>query len=219
MSSSALNHPRLSPILLPELEPGKPAELSAERSWEFFKFRGGEIADRDLTGLDVADCRFSNVTMRDTSLRGATIVDSIIDRLDAPVFSAAGLSLRDVEISDSRIASAELTDASLRSVRFSGCKLGYVNLRGAVATDLLFSDCTIEELDIGGAKLNRVHFERTQLGTLETRGATLTDVDLRDLSIRKINGIEGLKGATMSPMQVSDMAETLASMIGIHTRS
>ncbi|MFI8632353.1 pentapeptide repeat-containing protein [Microbacterium sp. NPDC077663] len=155
--------------------------------------------------------------MNETRLRGASIADSVIDRLNAPVLRAANSSLRDVEITGSRIASAEFHGTSWRSVRFTGCKLGYLNLRGAEIHDLLITDCTIEELDVSDAKLTRAACERTRIDTLIAAHAALTDVDLRDASLRRIDGIQGLRGATMSSSQIADLAEVFAEMLGIHT--
>lgn len=212
-----LRAPKIAPVTLPELAAASGEDLAAHRRTELIELRDVDLSGRDLSGLDLADSWLLDVVMHQTVLRNASIVDTVIERLDAPVLTGPGSTFRDVEVTGSRIASAELYDASWRSVRFTGCKLGYLNLRGAEIHDLLFADCTIDELDISGAKLTRVAFETTQLNTLEAHRATLVDVDLRNVTIRRITGIEGLRGATMSPTQVADLAETLAGMIGIRT--
>lgn len=217
MSTQTLRPPKLTPIRLPDLTPAEPNELVPHGTAELIKLDSRDLSGRDLTGIEIADALFVNVTAHQTRLRSARIVDTIIDRMDAPVLTAPGISFRDVEITESRITSAEFYDASWRSVHFTGCKLGYLNLRSAEIHDLLFTDCTIDELDIAGAKLHRVAFENTRITTLEAHHATHTDTDLRGASISRINGIEGLRGAAMNQSQVADLAATLAAMIGIRT--
>ena len=50
----------------------------------------------------------------------------------------------------------EAYESELRSVHFVGCKLSFVNLRGAELLDVAFTDCVIEELDLGQSKVRRV---------------------------------------------------------------
>lgn len=209
--------PRISAIRLPELAAGTERDFAARTRVELLEVRDADLSERDLSGVDILEARLINVAMHETQLRGSTIVDTTIERLDAPVLKAADSTFRRVEVAGSRISLAEFPDATWRSVHLVGCKLGYLGLRAAKIHDLLISDCTIEELDIAGATLNRVAFERTRITTLEAHHATLTDVDMREADIQRINGIEGLRGATMSVRQIENLAEVLAAMIGIRS--
>jgi uncharacterized protein YjbI with pentapeptide repeats len=90
-----------------------------------------------------------------------------------------------------------------------------VNLRGARLTDVSFGDCVIDELDLGGATLQRAAFPGTRIGRLLAPEARLTDVDLRGARVDDIEGVEGLRGATVSLDQLLDLAPTLAARLGI----
>lgn len=133
----------------------------------------------------------------------------------APVFSAPRSRFRDVAVTGSRLGSAEFYESGWQSVHFINCKLGYVNLRGASLQDVLFTECSIDELDLGGAKLNRVSFVGSQAASIDMTGARNSHVDLRDLEIRSITGVEGLKGATINPYQLTELAPFFATQLGI----
>ena len=64
--------------------------------------------------------------------------------VDEGVFVEGEDDLEAVEsCDDSRIGSWEVCDAIWRSVHFSGCKIGYLNLRDAEVSDLKFTNCVI----------------------------------------------------------------------------
>jgi uncharacterized protein YjbI with pentapeptide repeats len=210
-----LKPPRIDEILLDDLVDGEIDELAAGVRVEGRRFRGGDLSERDLTGVTIGECELVGVFAHDALLRGATLTETVVERLEAPVLRAPRATLRDVLVSGSRLGSVEFYENTWQSVRFVGCKLGFVNLRGAEVRDIRFTDCTIEELDLGNARADRVAFEQCDVRSLDVTGARLTDVDLRGLDLAAIAGIDGLRGATMDGMQVALLATTLAKHVGI----
>ena len=130
------------------------------------------------------------------------------------VFNTVGV-WRDVEVHASRIGSIDLSDATVRSVTFVGCKLGHVNLRAARVRDLGFRDCTVDVLDLGDAELERAAFPGSTVHTLEVPRATLRHVDLRGLEPRVVTAVEGLAGATIDDVQLALLAPSFAQHLGI----
>ncbi|MCP2635820.1 pentapeptide repeat-containing protein [Microbacterium sp. HD4P20] len=201
--------------LLTGLDPGDIAAFEAGR-FEAVAYTGLAIDEWQLgTGETVDGCRFTGSTVGSWTLRGARIVESVLDGIDATVVSAARSGLRDVEVRDSRFGSFEAFDSTWRGVRFTRCKLGFVNLRGAELLDVAFVDCTIEELDLLDATARRVAFPGSRIGALNVSGANLTDVDLRGAEVFEVVGLAGLRGATISPEQLHLMAPALAELTGI----
>jgi len=174
---------------------------------------------RDIWELESGDtveaCRFDGLDLGTWALRGAHVLESVFTAANVPVVSAARGGWRDVEVRDSRFGSVEAYDAAWRGIRFSRCKLGYVNLRGAELLDVAFVDCTIDEIDLLDASARRVAFESTRLATMNASGARLTDVDLRGADIGQVVGLSGLRGATISPEQLNLMAPALADLAGL----
>lgn len=201
--------------LLTGLTPGDAAAFEAGR-FEAVEYAGLAIDEWTLgTGDTVDGCRVTGSTVGSWTLRGARAIESVFDGVDATVVSAARSGLRDVEVRDSRFGSFEAFDTTWRGIRFTRCKLGFVNLRGAELLDVAFVDCTIDELDLLEATARRVAFPGTRVGALNVNGASLTDVDLRGAEVLEVVGIAGLRGATISREQLHLMAPALAELTGI----
>ena len=208
------------PPRAPKLDHGELAEgdseaLRAHYSFDQQRFSGVDLGGRDLSGITLEGCDFDGLQAHETMLRAATFTDTAIARLNAPVLIAARLSLRDVTIDGSRLGSAELYEAAFASVSITGSKLGFVNLRTATLADVLFTDCTIDELDVSGSKITRMAFRDTTIGTLDLTNSTLAHVDLRGAEISRIIGLPGLRGATVSPHQLYDLAPLFADHFGL----
>jgi uncharacterized protein YjbI with pentapeptide repeats len=108
-----------------------------------------------------------------------------------------------------------LFESNWRSVRISHSKLGYLNFRSAELLDVEFVDCTIDELDLGGAKATRVAFTNTSIRSLDVARATLLDFDLRGAEFSSIRGVDGLRGATITELQLAELAPIIAGHLGI----
>ena len=207
--------PRVSTIDHGELPEGDVEALRAHYSFDQQRFSGVDLGGRDLTGIIFESCTFDDLQANETMLRAATFTDTAIARLNAPVLIAARLSLRDVTIDGSRIGSAELYEAAFASVSITGSKLGFVNLRTSKLADVLVTDCTIDEMDVSGSKITRMAFRGTTIGTLDLTNSMLTHVDLRGAEISRIIGLPGLRGATVSPHQLVDLAPLFADHFGL----
>lgn len=207
--------PRITPLVEVAREAIDPRGLQTHTNLELVDI-SGDLTGTDLAGIGLSESLLHDVTARALRLRSASLVETRLTRIDAPVLGAASLSLRDVVIEDSRVGSAELHDSTWQSVQVSGCRLGYLNLRGARLTDVRFRDCIIDELDLSSATATRLSFEGTTVRTLTLDGARLADVDLRTLDPGRIDGITGLRGASLRPEQLALLAPALAQALGIH---
>jgi uncharacterized protein YjbI with pentapeptide repeats len=199
------------------------SDLAARDSTDFGStpFEGLSYAGvvRDAWELGVGEtveaCRFDGLELATWAFRGTRVVESVFAGANIPVASGARSDWRDVEIRDSRFGSVEAYDTAWRGIRFTRCKLGYVNLRAAELLDVAFVDCTIDEIDLLDASARRVAFEATRITTLNASGARLTDVDLRGADLGQVVGMAGLRGATISPEQLQLMAPALADLAGL----
>jgi uncharacterized protein YjbI with pentapeptide repeats len=193
----------------------------------------GEVADgdADLDDVEVVEARFDEMTwtgrrrlgssrvvdlvVGDWQAKAASVVGSVLERVEVVALSAPESSWWNVEVHQSRIGSAELYGAVLRNVHFVRCKLGFVNLRGANLTDVAFTDCIIEDLDLMRATATRVAFNGTRIARLELSNSKLEDVDLRGARLAGIGALDGLRGATITLDQLLDLAPALAESLGI----
>jgi uncharacterized protein YjbI with pentapeptide repeats len=204
--------------VLPEprvLGPGDPATLGPhdERTGE--SWVGVDLTGRDLTAVTLTDCGIRSATLSEAILRSAQVVDSQVQDGFATTLLASRSAWRGVRLERLRVGSAELFDADLVSVALRASKVDDLNARGARWTDVLLEDCVIATLDLAGARLRRVAFDGCRIGTLELSGTTCTHVDLRTTSIGHVNGLEGLRGATIDTGQLIELAPALARHLGI----
>ncbi|MBB3042897.1 pentapeptide repeat-containing protein [Nocardioides sp. LMS-CY] len=158
--------------------------------------------------------RFAGLSVDELDLRSARLREVELDQVNLPVVRAARGQWRDVRVSG-RLGSVEAYDAQWRSVHFVGCKLSFVNLRGAELLDVAFTGCVVEELDLLDARARRVRLEDTRVGHLSLREGELRDVDLRGAELESIDGVRHLRGVTVSSGQLTLMAPLLAEALGI----
>lgn len=207
--------PLIDPLRLDDLQPGDPGELGPQRTVEGLRFVDAEVDGGDFSGATFSECELVGWHAHEAAFRAARFLETRIERLNAPVFSAARATFRDVRIEGSRIGSAELYDAELHSLVVEQSKLGWVNLRAAELRDVRFQGCSFDELDLGEATLARVTFEDCTVGELVVTRTTMQDVDLRGLDIRAIRSLEGLAGATIDSQQAAALAEHFAAQLGL----
>jgi uncharacterized protein YjbI with pentapeptide repeats len=198
-----------------ELTDAEATSLSARDHREGERFGDADLSGVDLSSTEYIECELSGLTLTDAQLRGSRFVDTLLSASFAPVLLAARTTWRRSRIDTPRWGSAELFDASLDTVHVRGGKIDFLNLRGSQLTNVLFEGCTITELDLGGFRGSRVAFTNCRIETLDVTRATCTDVDLRTSDFARVNGVEGLRGATLDESQLMQFAPTFASHLGV----
>jgi len=207
--------PRIEPVVLPRLTSvtSLPDIRSDVREGE--RYAQLDVSGSDLEYWSFTDCEFRQTGLDATRLRGSRLSEVILAEIDAPVLAAPRTSWRNVEVTGSRLGSAELYASTWRSVTIAGSKINYLNARTADWQDVRFTDCALNELDLSEATVTRLAFAGCRIGTLSLAGARLTDVDLRDVRLEMINGLAGLGGAWVSEAQLAELAPLLAAHLGI----
>jgi len=76
-------------------------------------------------------------------------------------------------------------------------------------------DCTLRDVDFGGATLTDLAFPGSRVERLALNGATLKRVDLRGATVLELNDVNGLKGATISELQLMGLAPSFAHALGV----
>lgn len=210
--------PRIPALKHGVLEEVRASAFLPEADLENVLLDGGDLGGADLGLLTLSASRLHGVSAHQSDWEGAAVIDSRIERMDAPVLTAARSRWRGVRFEGSRLGSAAFVEANWQSVHLVGCKLGYLGLRGATVRDVLLTDCTIDELDLSGASVTRLAFEGTQSRALDLTGARLEKVDLRGLEFRSLRGLEGLRGAVVTPYQAGELAAIVAERFGYEIR-
>lgn len=211
---SAPKPPQLNTLHLDDLADGRPEELHPGAT-----LTGRSLAIDHRSPVDLTDARldgvcFDRFVAPELRLRGAGLLEVALDALDVPVVDAARTDWADARLSG-RVGALTAYDSSLRSIHFTGCRLGFVNLRGSELLDVQFTDCSIDELDLGETRCRRVRFTDTRIASLEVPRASFTDVDLRGATLSAVSGVGHLSGATITQEQALQLAPILAAHVGI----
>ena len=206
--------PQIDRLQLGRLTDGDPADLRGNAHLEALRFTAVAVPGLSLAGAELVAVQVAGLSADELDLKGARLSEVELDRVDVPVVRAARSRWRDVTVAG-RIGSLEAYEAELRSVHFVGCKLSFVNLRGAELLDVAFTDCVIEELELGQSKVRRVALAGTRGANLDVQHAELQDFDLRGAQFESIAGLRHLRGTTISSHQLVLVAPLLAAELGI----
>jgi hypothetical protein len=201
-----------TPTGLPE---GDVQTLEPHETREGERFDGGDLTDVDLSGAAFLEFEFDGVTLTGTGLRGSRFVDGLVTSSFATSLIAARSTWRRVRVENARWGSAELFDAEFESVVVSGGKVDFLNFRGARLTDVMIENAQITELDLGGFTGTRVALSHCRIDTIDFTRATCVDVDLRSTTFSRVIGIQGMRGAILSELQLAEFAPVMAEMLGI----
>jgi uncharacterized protein YjbI with pentapeptide repeats len=207
--------PRISPVVLPELEEGDVESLLAGGRLDGLRFAELDASRSALGGAVLDECLLRSVVLDDAVLDGARVVDSVLDGVSATALRAARVVLRDVRLEGCRIGAAEWFAAELTRVEFVGCRIDYLALADATLEDVRFRDCTMGDLDLRGATVKRTAFVDSRVRELSVHGARLEHLDLRGADLDRIDSATHLAGAMVSTDQLPRFAPLLAEALRI----
>jgi uncharacterized protein YjbI with pentapeptide repeats len=114
-----------------------------------------------------------------------------------------------------RMTGLEAPELIAEHVVFTGCRLDLANFRHAKLRNVVFEDCVLDEADFGGAEISLSRFTGCSLIGTHLEGARLTKVDLRGCKLAPAGDLHVLRGATIDPVQLVDLAPALARDLGI----
>ncbi len=211
---SSTKAPQIDDLQLDHLADGDPADLTEDADLEAVSFSDVVLPRLTLSHSRVMSTRFTGLSADEADLAGARISEVELEQVNLPVVRASRSQWRDVRISG-RLGSLEAYDSRWRSVRFAGCKLSFVNFRGAELIDVAFDDCVIEELDLTEATLRRVRLTDSRVAALTVQKGDFQDLDLRGATFDSVTGITSLRGAVVTPHQLTLMAPLLAAGLGL----
>lgn len=208
--------PRVSAPDLPRvLDEGRPPSRGAES----FQVRWTTLeAVTDAAHSEIAECALDEVTVERLDVTGASLVDVEVSDLRATAVVGRAARLRRARFTGGRIGTLDLADADIDEVELRGIRIDYLSLAGARVEDLVISGCTIGTLDVPQARLSRVAFHDSRADEVDTRGVRCEHVDLRGLDAVSYLDPAGLRGATLSPAQIEQLAPALAAALGIRIR-
>jgi uncharacterized protein YjbI with pentapeptide repeats len=192
-----------------------PGPLAADMDYDGAHFDGLDLAAPRGASSRFMECAFTRVTIQDGRFRLARFNDVWLSDVRLTATELTETSWTDAILSGCVAAGVTMDAAELRRVTLRNCKLDGVNLRSATLTDVTFVDCLLRDVDFGGATLLRCTFPGSQLRAADFSHVTLERVDLRGAELGLIITPGALRGATISPGQLAELAPVLAEHAGI----
>lgn len=186
----AADTPADRPRLAADLEPA-----GADGTEGFEEWRGLLVEGLDLTGLDAEDASVFGsglraIRMVAADLTGLTMTDVEVTNSDWSAAQVGHSSWLRVSWRECRLGELVASDSKLRHVRFEGCRLDEVNLRFSKMECVEFVDCSMAGTDLTGAQS-----EGLLLAGCDLRGALMHKARLRGARLEGCR-LEGLKGAS-----------------------
>ncbi|SDF71106.1 pentapeptide repeat-containing protein [Klenkia brasiliensis] len=196
---------------LPPLTDGGPHDLAGGSA------DGLRFTDLEPTGEagQLLECLVEGCALDGLSLVRARLSTTGLLRCTATELLAHDGTWLDVVVEGGRYGALTAHGASWTRVTLTGVRADYVNLRGATLVEVEVVDCTLRELDLGGADLRRLRVTGGELGTLHLSGARCRDVDLTGAGLPDLDGVTGLRGATISAAQLVGWSGGMAAELGI----
>ncbi|MFD9907123.1 pentapeptide repeat-containing protein [Streptomyces sp. NPDC059063] len=191
-------------------------ELGREGDHEHAHFDGRGFAGVDGGSTVFVECALTSVTFDGGRYRRARFDDVWTHQVRWVGADLAETDWTDCEAGAGLLAGVELFGARLRRVTFHHCKFDSVNLRAAELRDVAFVDCLLRDVDFGGARFKGVSFPGTTLERVRFDNVTVDRADLSGAaSLGIASGLEALRGATISGLQLVELAPALAEMAGL----
>ncbi|MEY9876734.1 uncharacterized protein YjbI with pentapeptide repeats [Streptacidiphilus sp. MAP12-33] len=180
---------------------------------------GAEFVDERVEEVSFVEAAVSASSFEQVRMRRARLNDVWLQGVRMVGCDLAESNWLDVEAIGGVLAGLECHGAGLRRVVFHGCKFDSVNLRGAKLHEVVFHDCVLREVDFSGAALTECAFPGSRLEQVHLHQAKLTEVDLREAErIELADGVDALRGAAVTPMQLLELAPALAAALGLTVR-
>lgn len=204
---------KVTPVRLGTLDDVGPEVLQPGAELEGMRVAAAAGDLVDLGAARVDESELLSVVAQEVDLRSARLADVVV-RLDSPVVRLNRGRWRGVEVTG-RLGSVDATEVEWRGVHLVGCRIGYLNLRGAELLDVVLTDCTIDDIDLVGATARRLALSNTTVRQLVVHESRLTDVDLRQGEVESFQGLRHLAGVTISSHQLALLAPALADELGL----
>lgn len=180
-----------------------------------------------LTGADLAACeriyadasKFEKCIFTGANLNAFVATDVVFSRAEAAAMRGYKANLLRVQVSDSRFSGAEFAEGQFEDCHFKNVKFDEAGFRFASFKRVVFEDCVLQQADFTNAKFSHVVFRGCELEGASFVSVDCSHVDVSTENLTECKGITGLKGATISELQLIQLAPLFASELGFHIKT
>lgn len=188
---------------------------SRDDGHDLVRFEGTDFTGAHAEGATFLECSLVGCRLDDAHLEGSRWSDCAWERVSGVGIALFEASLADMSIEGSRLAAMSAGGSAWRDVTVQGAKIDFLNLRGARLKDVRFVDCLIGELDLSEATVDGMSFDGCTLVEAQFGRGSYAALDLSGATLRSPRGVAGLTGATVSRVQLLELAECFAAELAI----
>ncbi|HEX4126117.1 MAG TPA: pentapeptide repeat-containing protein [Acidimicrobiales bacterium] len=175
----------------------------------------GDYSGQRFAGLTADESHFLHASFVGADLRGARLVDVLVDGSD---FSGADLeeaSLSRVEFVGCRMSGAQIAQSRMEDVTFTECKLDDANFRMCAADRILF-----DHVNLRGAEFSAAHLVGASFFDCDATGAEFSQVVMpgarfHGSSLADIKGGQSIRDIVIDSAQVLPLALRVFADLGI----
>lgn len=174
----------------------------------------------DLSGVKAArvhliECALTRCHADTLDLPGLVAAEVYVGAFSAGTWRLKDSEWRDATWADIRIGALLADNSSMADVTVRGSKIDLFSLRGARVKRLTITDCHVGTLDISMSTIDELTVRGGTVGELLTDDARMKAVDVSATALSAVGHPGSLRGLVVSPAQLTDMAEALATHLGI----
>jgi uncharacterized protein YjbI with pentapeptide repeats len=159
----------------------------------------------DVDPLLLDDATLKEDGLRDVVLRHANLANRRV----------LGTLVERVRLSGCRMTGLQLSESSLRDLEVSDSRVDLAAFRMSRFERVVFRDCQMQELDLVEAQLGSVVFERCDMTGADFRNARFSRCVMRGCTLTGALGIDRLRGVSMPWPDLVGLVGELAAAIGI----
>jgi uncharacterized protein YjbI with pentapeptide repeats len=204
---------------LPGLDPVLPAALIGGAEWDGRLIDGADLSEVNATRVHLIECAITRCHADTLELPGLVAAEVYVGAFSAGTWRLKDSEWRDATWADIRVGALMADNCSMVDVTIRDSKIDLFSLRGTKIKRLTLSDCRVGTLDISMSMVDELTLDGGFVGELLTDDARMKLVDVSRTELHEVGHPGSLRGLVVSPSQVTDMAEALATHLGIVVRA
>lgn len=209
---------KISPPSLPSVltTSENPYELfENEESVNGYRIENISLTSEQLETMSLSESLFSKVDFTQVRVNRLHVADC---DFQGCIFTASKFpesSWHRATIGTARCSGLQITNAFLKNIVFKNSKLEIANFRFSRLDNVAFEDCVLNDVDFYNAQLKNVEFVNCSINKITFANARMINVDISKSFVEAVNGVQSLRGVTISYDQLLQLAPSFAAEAGI----
>jgi uncharacterized protein YjbI with pentapeptide repeats len=184
-----------------------------------------QISAAEPAGELIADCEdevhdlwLANARVLELDLDRPELVDLRLEDCDISGIVAQDFIARRVSLRNTRLRGVTFATGQLDDGLFDDCGTSELSMRFSRLRRVVFRNCDLTGADFYSTSFDHVTFQDCNLQRSRFDAATVKCLTITDCTLTAINGVSGLRGAQLDASDLPNLAQSLATEVGIVIR-